>query len=292
MKNLILAAALLLSVSMAHATYCKDGSLIASHPNGDCSKPIPTPVPPTPAPTTPSSNAAATAAAAANSSAASKSASTSQAAGGNASAAGGKSDASSSASGGTANGSQQLSGVGNDSISSNYKAIAVALPPPAITPPSPNITCPDTGATTVYLGWGAASWSTRPPQSGCEFRLARKDLHDSCQYDSERLVQLKYLQELGVGRAPTQSAGKDKNYVSMDLTPDECALKHEIEARALQPVTYVTNNFSNPDYRIVDQPIPKATPEQATCVQPVAAKSKPKPKGKKVASIITECKVN
>lgn len=276
MKSPIIFAALLLSVSMAHATYCKDGSLIASHPNGDCSKPIPTPVPPTPAPTTPSSNAAATAAAAANSSAASKSASTSQAAGGNASAAGGKSDASSSASGGTANGSQQLSGVGNDNSSTSFRALALSLPSPVFTPPMPLASCPQANVEQEAhaVGWNFYSQAHGSVNTdNCTAIIVYNAMLEQCQYESAQYV----LDALMVKVIP---GFKGKSQSGLNLTPQQC---HDLKAPAVAVVA--STSVSGPDYHIVDAPIcPPAAP--------IAAKSKPKPKAKRVASIITECKVN
>lgn len=274
MKSLILAAALLLSVSMAHATYCKDGSLIASHPNGDCSKPIPTPKPaPLPTGNASSSTSGATANQAQNAAASSKASAAAAAV--SKSAADSNSSSGASATGGNATGgSNSLGSVGNDNSSTSFRALALSLPSPVFTPPMPLASCPQANVEQEAhaVGWNFYSQAHGSVNTdNCTAIIVYNAMLEQCQYESAQYV----LDALMVKVIP---GFKGKSQSGLNLTPQQC---HDLKA---PPVAVVAStSVSGPDYHIVDAPIcPPAAP--------IAAKSKPKPKGKKVAAVITECR--
>lgn len=193
MKHILLAAALAAVSSLAHATYCPDGSLIASHPNGDCSK---TDAPPP----------------------ASKQRQQQKqgqgqhqtATGGNATAAGGAADSSA---------SNSLGSVGNDNSSSSFRAYALSLPSPVFTPPMP-MTCPGAEITQSArsVGWGFVSWADgHTDPRDCTLITLHNDMIQQCQFASaaELKAQLvrRYLPDF-----------RDSNTIYLDLNPNECAM--------------------------------------------------------------------
>lgn len=251
MKKTIFLAAMLLAAASAQAWNCPDGKTkVEDHPGKDCNVPIPPKNPPATVPPTSSSKSGAQ----------SSSGSAAGAIGVGTGGQGGSADAR--AAGGNA--ATDISGVGNSSESNSYRAIAVQFPNTVAIPASANTTCPDTGATNIYFGWGLWNSTVKPPQTGCESRQERKYNRDTCQYDTERLLKLKYLKDMGVTDVPQLKM--HEGMPTMDLSADECDVHHEQLARANQPVTnnYITNNYGGPDYHIIDshREIPPATPEQ------------------------------
>lgn len=218
----LLAVCLLVASSLAHATYCSDGSLIASHPNGDCSVPIAGASSPK---SNSSSDAAARAAAAAGAVSGSKSAAT----GGNASAAGGA--------GGDA--SSRLSGIGNDNSSNSFKALAISLPTPVFVPPMPAIgDCPSATVTqsSRAVGWNFVSWAdSRIDTDNCTTIKIYGSLMAQCKYRSAGVVLAHLTMKVLPEYRPEESG-------DVDLTEKECReLSLPIMARQPDVINFVSH---------------------------------------------------
>jgi hypothetical protein len=220
LKHILIAAALVVVSSLAHATYCPDGSLIASHPNGDCSKTnTPPPSPSSKSKSISDADASAKAGAWSGSKSSAKvgDVTAKGGAGGNASAAGG---AGGNAAGGTGTGgSNSLGSVGNDNSSSSFRAYAISLPSPVFTPPMP-MTCPGAEITQSArsVGWGFVSWADgHTDPRDCTLITLHNDMIQQCQFASaaELKAQLvrKYLPDF-----------RDSNTIYLDLNPNECAM--------------------------------------------------------------------
>lgn len=209
MKFLIAATILVISAN-AHATYCKDGSLIASHPNHDCN--IPIGGVPNVTPNQINNNSASTS----NANAAAGAIGI----GGKASATGGRSDASSSATGGDS--ANSLNGIGNstDNSSSSFKAFAVSLPAPVFTAALPTIAdCPSANVTqdAVAIGWNFFSKAHGEVNTdNCSIIKLYNLYKDSCRYESASRVLDKFSSKLMPGiELPSRE-------LMLDLTIKEC----------------------------------------------------------------------
>lgn len=207
MKACLLALALFAVSAAANATYCPDGSLIASHPNGDCSK---SNTPPTSNHSKSSSDANAAAKAGA------WSGSKSSAAGG----AGGSSNVSAPSSATSTNegNTNSLGAIGNDNSSSSFRALAVSLPTAVFTPPLP---MSDGNCTNVDQDAGAVGWNFASKASAHQStdHCVLIKLHNSylaeCQYASAKQIKDLLTAKLLPGFKATDNG-------MVDLATDAC----------------------------------------------------------------------
>lgn len=168
MKKSLLALTLLTMAVSAHATYCPDGTLIASHPGGVCPTPSPPPPPPppppapTPAPSTANSKSVSGAVSGSKATAGAKSSSSSK------SSSVAKQDQSqtlqSSVKNEVANSNDSSAnnngtGNGNDNSQNKFQSLLLTLPQLAYTPPLPQLSCPESSASQSSTGvlWGLYS---------------------------------------------------------------------------------------------------------------------------------------
>lgn len=234
MKYLFLA---LLAVAFnANATYCPDGSLISSHPNGNCNYKPPTV---TPVPTTQTQTQQQNQTASANATAGANAGATSQskATGGNANslATGGNSVANTGPSSSSAD--NRLGNVGNDSSSSSFKAFAISLPTPVFTPPLPSIAdCPGANVTqdAIAVGWNFFSKAHGEVNTdNCSIIRVYNLYVEACRYESARQVLNKFNDKL----LPGVQHPEDKY---LDLSPQECAaLKLPMKAPVAETINYL-----------------------------------------------------
>lgn len=210
MKHLLIAAALAALSSLAHATYCEDGSLIASHPNGDCSK---TNTPPT------SSTSKSKAKADSHSAAAALSGSKSSATGGAGGAGGNSTSSATGGAAGDSSSSNSLGSVGNDNSATSVRAYAIALPAPASTPALP-MACPHSEITqsSRSIGWGFVSWADgHTDPRDCTLITLHNGMIQECQFASAAQLKAqlvrRYLPDF-----------HDSAAILIDMTPGECTV--------------------------------------------------------------------
>lgn len=224
MKYLILA---LLAVAFnANATYCPDGSLIASHPNHDCNYKLPTPAT---SPNAQTQTQQQTQTAQTNGTAKSKSDASSQSSLNSSI----KSD--NSATGGSANNS--LGPMGNDNSQTSFKAFALSLPTPVFTPPLPTIAeCPGANVTqdAVAVGWNFFSKAHGEINTdNCSIMRIYNLMIESCRYETARQLLNKFTEKLMPGIEYTRTE-------LIDLTPNECRLlKLPMPVVSVAPVNYL-----------------------------------------------------
>lgn len=199
---------LLLFCFNANATYCPDGTLIASHPNGDCNY-----KPPTPSASTQTQQQNQTTSA--NSVSASKSNSHSQ------SQADAQSKSKASSNVGDVGSTNSLSSIGNDNSQTSFKAFALSLPTPVFTAPLPSIAdCPGANITqdAVAVGWNFFSKAHGEINTdNCSIMRIYNLMVESCRYETARQLLNKFTEKLMPGIEYTRVE-------LIDLTPNECRL--------------------------------------------------------------------
>lgn len=221
----LLAAALLVACFNANAWYCSDGSLIASHPGGDCSVAIPPPASSSPNKSTSRSSAVAAAQAGAVSGSKSSAVtgpSTSSATGG---------------AGGQSNASNSLGSVGNDNSTSKFSALALALPAPVFIPPMPAIggdCAARVRQSARAVGWNFVSWSDgEVDPDDCTTIKIYQSLMQRCKYQSADMVLAHLTVKVLPGYRPDDSH-------DVDLTDKEC---RELSMPITLPVASTPINF-------------------------------------------------
>lgn len=229
MKKFTLTIALLLATVPAWATYCADGSLIAAHPGGNCSVPIPAPAT--------SANPSATSAA--NNSAVTSSqagAVAGSVAGSNSSATTGPTTASgtgigsgvgyggtglggSSTASGSASGTNSLGSVDSgNTTTTKLNAYAISLPAPVFVPPLPLSACPQASseAHSWAFGWNLISKADAFTNTdACTLITVYNTLLQRCKWASARKVLNGLTKKALPDYAPESS-------VDLDLTEKEC----------------------------------------------------------------------
>ena len=226
MKKFTLTIALLLATAPAWATYCADGSLIAAHPGGNCSVPIPAPTPATPSTTSAANSSAITSSQAGAVSGAvsgSKSSATTgpvTASGsgvgyGGAGGAGGTSSAQSSSAGGA----NSLGNVDSgNTTTTRLNAYAISLPAPVFVPPLPLSACPQASseAHSWAFGWNLISKADAFTNTdACTLITVYNTLLQRCKWASARKVLNGLTKKALPDYAPESS-------VDLDLTEKEC----------------------------------------------------------------------
>ena len=230
MKKFTLTIALLLATVPAWATYCADGSLIAAHPGGNCSVPIPVanPTPkPVPAPSTSSANNSAVTSSQSGAVAGSVSGSNSSATTGPTTASGtgsgvgygGTGLGGSSTASGSASGTNSLGSVDSgNTTTTRLNAYAISLPAPVFVPPLPLSACPQASseAHSWAFGWNLISKADAFTNTdACTLITVYNTLLQRCKWASARKVLNGLTKKALPDYAPESS-------VDLDLTEKEC----------------------------------------------------------------------
>lgn len=250
MKHVFTAMLLATFAFSANATYCKDGSLIESHPNHDCNKPIPPKNPPPvvtptpiPAPVNATSAANAAAQAAAQAAAIAGGGAGGMGGQGGAGGMGGASSAVSGPSSANAEGGkqkqqqqQQLSNVSpsTSGITDSSRFLSLALPGPVFTPPMAKIECPSAHLTQMavqVLGPLFSYAQSEADSSDCTLLNLRNAMIEQCRYKSASMLEArltaKYIKDF-----------PQSETFYIDLTRDECL---KLNAPI---VNNITNNYA------------------------------------------------
>lgn len=224
MKKFTLTIALLLATAPAWATYCADGSLIAAHPGGNCSVPIPAPTPATPSTTSAANSSAITSSQAGAVSGAvsgSKSSATTGpvTASGSGVGYGGTGTGGSSTASGTASGTNSLGSVDSgNTTTTRLNAYAISLPAPVFVPPLPLSACPQASseAHSWAFGWNLISKADAFTNTdACTLITVYNTLLQRCKWASARKVLNGLTKKALPDYAPESS-------VDLDLTEKEC----------------------------------------------------------------------